>query len=117
MLAGFTGSGGDKVFVRDADLVACRFVVDYREQEFRIAVSGNRIDVLAPEGDVLGTIRKGSSSTGAIWSYGSCVGEYRIEQGRYLVTEIQDGFLSVAQPISVDPLAYLLSSVMQASRA
>ena len=109
---GFPNSGLD---IQQADLVRCRFVVRYKEQDFRLEHSPTVLSVyFGPHAEPAGLIKCGSSSSGAIWSYGRCIGDFSQEpDGNYYVTRINANFLEPEATVQADPVMYLLNSLLE----
>jgi hypothetical protein len=100
--------------LKDADILAATFIVSFRERDFTIIANGNRVDVFATgETDLLGTVRRGSPRSGAIWVFGECIAEYDRDNdsGCYMVVPIEDGFKRPDASVEVDPLFHLLRAI------
>lgn len=111
---GFPKSGVD---IQQADLVRCHFVVRYKEQDFRIEHSPTAISVyFGPQTEPAGLIKCGSSFSGAIWSNGTCIGDFSQEpDGTYYVTRIRSHFLEPEGTVQADPVTYLLNNLLESS--
>lgn len=108
-------TSGNRLEIQQADLVQCRFVVRYREQDFRLEHGPTAISVyLGPQTEPVGVIKCGSSSSGAIWSYGTCIGDFSQEpDGQYQVIRIKANFLEPNGPVQVDPVICLFNNLLE----
>ncbi len=106
--------GHQEVSVSALDLTALTFVVGYREQQFKLETLPNRINVHRhPQNQLVGYIKRGSPTSGAIWKSGACVADYVVEDdGEYHVTEIKRLFRVPENTVSIDPVLYLLDSLL-----
>ena len=110
----FPKSGVD---VQQADFVRCHFVVRYKEEEFRLEHSPTAISVyFGPQAEPAGLIKCGSTSSGAIWSFGKCIGDFLQEpDGTYYVTRIRSHFLEPEGIVQTDPVMFLLNNLLESS--
>lgn len=100
----------ERLTVETADVVGSVFKVRYDNRDFVVTSAGNKIEVFEPEKpQPLGSIRRGSSWSGAIWRTGECIAEYAQEPTKeYVVIPIQRGRKQQEKATSLDPLVYLL---------
>ena len=98
--------------VKRADFVGARFVVEFEDEEFLVVADGERVSVFSGSTEgLVGIIRAGGPTSGAIWVSGGCVAEYMQRDQVYAIFEIEDGFRALDASVSTDPLAHLLQVV------
>lgn len=97
--------------ITSADILGCRFHVNFKGKDYLVVGSGSRFDV-CEGGETVGFVRIGSSRSGAIWTNGDCIADYGVDEGRnYLVVPIDNGFRQPERALRVDPLLHLLESL------
>ena len=102
----------EDLIIEEADLTAFTLVVGFRGHSFKLACVSDRIVVHEhPEDRLVGFVRRGSDTSGAIWLEDKCVADYLVSQlGKYCITEIKDAFRVPQSVVETDPILYLLDA-------
>ncbi len=105
----------EDVIIEEADLTECTLVISFRGRSFKIAWVRDCIVVHeCPENRLVGFVRRGSDTSGAIWLDGECVADYSVAQpGQYNVTAIKDTFRLPESAVESDPVLYLLDAAQR----
>ncbi len=102
----------EDLVIEEADLTAFTLVVGFRGHLFKVACVSDRIVVHEhPEDKLVGYVRRGSDTSGAIWLEDRCVADYLVSHlGKYCITEIKDTFRVPQSTVEADPVLYLLDA-------
>ncbi|MGH3053993.1 MAG: hypothetical protein ACRDL7_03330 [Gaiellaceae bacterium] len=95
--------------VQSAAPVSDVITVGFAGQKFEIRrLPGRLVIRRAGRDQVIGIIRFGSDSSGAIWNRDECIGEYTQDGKKYRLVPIKHGRKQPDKAVSEEPVAFLL---------
>lgn len=102
----------EDLIIEEVDLTEFTLVVGFRGHSFKVACVRDCIVVHEHPADrLVGFVRRGSDTSGAIWLEDKCVADYLVSQpGKYCITEIRDTFRVPEVEVETDPVLYLLDA-------
>ena len=91
-----------------------RYKVNFQGHDIDLVLLGNRVNIyVAAEDTPVGYMRFGGPGSGAMWKGRDCIAEYSLDdEGKYSVIQIVKGFKSPKSRKRIEPLLFLLTSVV-----
>ena len=79
---------------------------------YRLCDVGDSL-ILRENGRVVGSVWKGSQTSGSVWRNGECIGEYSFNNGEYMVVPVVQGFLNRRGVLQTHPLEFLMDAELR----